>query len=32
MIKDNATFKRLRQEIAKGTDINWAFVFSGKLK
>lgn len=27
MIKNNSIFKRLRQELLKGVDIDWAFVF-----
>ena len=27
MTKTNRTFKRLRQELSEGVDINWAFVF-----
>jgi len=27
MTKTNRIFKRLRQELSKGVDINWAFVF-----
>lgn len=27
MTKSNATFKRLRQELRRGININWAFVF-----
>ncbi|MBU2650976.1 MAG: hypothetical protein KKA81_08575 [Bacteroidetes bacterium] len=30
MIRTNITFKRLREELKKATDINWAYVFSGK--
>ena len=30
MIKNNTTFKRLRQALKQGTDIDWRFVFSGK--
>ena len=29
MTKSNAVFKRLRQEFAKGVDIDWSYVFSG---
>ena len=29
MTKTNRIFKRLRQELSKGADINWAFVFGG---
>jgi len=29
MTKTNRVFKRLRQELSKGVDINWAFVFGG---
>jgi len=27
--RDNATFKRLREELTKGVDINWKTVFGG---
>ena len=30
MIKNNRTFKRLRQELSRGPDIDWAFVFGGE--
>ena len=30
MIKNNATFKRLRQELQSGVNVNWAYVFGGK--
>ena len=29
MTKTNRVFKRLRQELSEGVDINWAFVFGG---
>lgn len=30
--KSNVVFKRLKQELQNGRDIDWAFVFSGKSK
>jgi len=30
--RDNATFKRAREEVWRGLDIDWGYVFSGKRK
>ena len=32
MKKSNTVFKRLREELSRGVDIDWAYVFGGKKK